>query len=100
MFAVTVALLLVRNVAYRELAGTELHFRDADIPIVADCIESRLPPLVRDVGVGTELRKRLGDFVGMRVASFIHPASDDGVHPTTRKATRTTRDRKDKAELN
>ncbi len=39
------------------------------IELVAACIEERLPPLDRDTGYGRELRGRLADLEGMRIAS-------------------------------
>ena len=67
MFAITVALLLVHEAAYTELAKRELELTDADVECVAECIEYRLPVFVRDLGEGVELRERLRNFVGLRV---------------------------------
>lgn len=67
LFVVTVALLLVRDLAYSEFARCEVVFLTEDLGAVADCLEYRLAPLAPDIGDGDSLRQRLSDFVGLRM---------------------------------
>ena len=69
MLALTVALLLVTDTAYRELDDHGIVLTHERIELVAACIEERLPPLDRDTGHGQDLRMRLADLEGMRIAS-------------------------------
>lgn len=64
MFVVTAALLLYQDASYGSLSRHPLMFDEADLAGVAECIEYRLPAFIPDIGEGTQLRERLGDFVG------------------------------------
>ena len=68
MFAITAALLLVHDAAYADLACRDLQLFEEDINAVAECIEYRLVPLARDFGDAERLRRRLRDFVGLRIS--------------------------------
>ena len=82
MFAITAALLLLHDVAYTSLAHREIVFDDADLAGVAECIEYRLPTFIQDVGHGSQLRRRLRDFVGLRIGSNALLPSQESSHPT------------------
>lgn len=71
MFVVTTALLLVHDAAYADLASQELRLSEEDLHAVVECIEYRLPPLARDFGDAEHLRRRLRDFVGLRIGSIL-----------------------------
>ena len=81
MFVLTVALLLVREAAYTDLARTELCVCDEDVPALAECIEYRLSPLARDFGDPERLRNRLRDFVGLRIAGLAAIAAGRSAKP-------------------
>jgi hypothetical protein len=82
MFAITAALLLVHDVGYTGLAHREIVFNEADLAGVAECIEYRLPTFVQDVGHGSRLRRRLRNFVGLRIGSNVLLPSQESSHPT------------------
>jgi hypothetical protein len=68
MFAMTIALLLVRDMAYNDLEQFDLELRKEDLNAVAECIEYRLFPLGHDFGDPERLRNRLRELVGMRIS--------------------------------
>ena len=70
MFILTVALLLIREAAYADLAQAELRVSDDDVAALAECIEYRLSPLTHDFGDPDRLRNRLRRFVGIRVGAL------------------------------
>ena len=76
MFAMTIALLLVNDMAYGELSQKELEFKNEDLAALAECIEYRLSPLAHDFGDSDQLRERLRWFVGLRI----------GVRPRARRS--------------
>ena len=82
MFAITAALLLFHDVAYTSLAEREIIFGEADLAGVAECIEYRLPAFLRDVGDGSRLRRRLRDFIGLRIGGSLLVPSREASHPT------------------
>ena len=82
MFVITAALLLFHDVAYTSLAECEIVFVEADVSGVAECIEYRLPAFIQDVGDGSRLRRRLSDFVGLRIGSSLRVRSRESSHPT------------------
>ena len=71
MFAMTIALLLVHDLAYNDLAQSELELRNEDLTAVAECIEYRLCPLGHDFGDPETLRNRLREFVGLRIGQQV-----------------------------
>lgn len=71
MFAMTTALLLVRDMAYNDLEQFELELRKEDLNAVAECIEYRLCPLGHDFGDPAALRNRLRAFVGLRISKQV-----------------------------
>ena len=81
MFAITAALLLMHDVAYRDLQQREVELTRPDIENVAQCIEYRLPMFTRDVGSGPELRDRLADFVGLRIGCASTSDTNDCQRP-------------------
>ncbi len=82
MFAITAALLLFHDAAYTSLPEREIVFSEADLAGVAECIEYRLPVFLRDVGGGSQLRRRLRDFVGLRIGGSVLVAPREASHPT------------------
>ena len=70
MFVLTLALLLTKGLAYTELCSQTIEFDQNELPRVAGCIEARVPLFMRDIGSGERLRKRLADFVGLRISSL------------------------------
>lgn len=68
MFVMTIALLLVRDLAFNDLGPCELELRSEDLTAVAECIEYRVSPLGRDFGDPESLRNRLREFVGLRIS--------------------------------
>ena len=81
MFAITAALLLMHDVAYRDLRQQEVELTGADVENVAQCIEYRLPTFTRDIGSGSELRDRLADFVGLRIGCVSTSDTNDCQRP-------------------
>ena len=81
MFAITAALLLTHNVAYRDLQQQEVALTEPDIENLAECIEYRLPAFTRDIGCGLELRDRLADFVGLRIGCVSTSDTNDYQRP-------------------
>jgi len=75
MFALTVALLLIREAAYSDLHLCDLVIVSSDVEDLALCVETQLAPFARDLGRGLCLRERLLDFVGLRIAAFNHAPS-------------------------
>lgn len=71
MFAITAALLLVRDMAFNDLRQSELELGNDDLAAVCECIEYRLRPLGLDFGDPEELRNRLREFVGLRIVGEI-----------------------------
>ena len=71
MFVLTVALLLIREAAYADLARAELRVSDDDVGSLVECIEYRLSPLTRDFGDPERLRNRLRRFVVLRVGALL-----------------------------
>lgn len=67
MFVLTVALLLLRDTAYSCIEHEVLQLTKEDVPLLAQCIEYRLTPLVYDFGDPEQLRVRLRQFVGLRI---------------------------------
>ena len=82
MFAITAALLLFHDVAYKSLAQREIVFVEDDVAGVAECIEYRLPVFVGDIGGGSHLRRRLRDFIGLRIGSSVLTTPREVSHPT------------------
>ncbi len=70
MFVLTVALLLVRDAAYTDLARSEMRVLEEDVPALAECIEYRLSSLSRDFSDPERLRNRLRNFVGLRIVGL------------------------------
>jgi len=67
LFVLTVALLLTRDAAYRDLEQREIRLHPEDVAALAECIEYRLSPLACDFGDSNQLRRRLQRFVGLRI---------------------------------
>ena len=82
MFVITVALLLIREAAYADLARAEFRVSGDEVAALAECIEYRLSPLTRDFGDPDRLRNRLRRFVGLRVGAL---PSDLGTPSATPK---------------
>ncbi len=82
MFVVTAALLLYHDASYDSLSRRALVFDEADLAGVAECIEYRLPTFVPDIGEGTQLRKRLRDFIGITIGCDVPVARRASSHPT------------------
>lgn len=73
MFAMTIALLLVRDMAYGDLQQNELEMTSDDVTALAECIEYRLSPLAHDFGDSEKLRERLRCFVGLKIGVHALP---------------------------
>lgn len=76
MFAITVALLLIHDMAYTDLARGEVELRSEDLTAVAECIQYRLIPLGHDFGDPERLRSRLGQLVGLRIGQQVGRFAD------------------------
>jgi len=70
LFVITVALLLVREVAYGDFSRNEISFLAQDLSAVVECIEYRLLPLAPDMGAGDRRHQRICDFVGLRIGAI------------------------------
>lgn len=82
MFALTAALLLLYDASYSELAKQTIEFAREDVEPVAQCIQYRLPSLLRDVGVEVDFRERLGQFVGIRLTGASAATTEPARTPT------------------
>jgi len=82
LFAVTVGLLLIREVAYSDIERRELWLHLEDVPALAQCIEFRLSPLARDSANPAALRQRLNRLVGLRIAGDMLNAASPGIQET------------------
>ena len=82
MFVITAALLLVHDAAYADLACHDLQLSDEAVNALVECIEYRLHPLARDFGDTEHLRRRLQDFVGLRIGLIAVYDSCAGVKST------------------
>ena len=68
LFAITVALLLMEGCSYSDLSSHAVSLSSRNYRRVAELIEERTPTLAREFGTPVELRKRLFQFVGLRIA--------------------------------
>ncbi len=69
LFVLTVAMLLIRDIAYSDLARVELQFSRDDHTALVECIAYRLAPLLRDFKNLVGLQERLPLFVGLRIGT-------------------------------
>jgi hypothetical protein len=67
MLAVMLGLMFAYNCSFSELKHRMLQLSPENRHEVADLIESRLTPLLRDIGSGRQLRQRLDQLLGFRV---------------------------------
>lgn len=68
LFAITVALLLMEGRTYSDLLGHTVSLSCRNYRRVAELIEERTPPFAREFGTPVQLRTRLFQFVGLRIA--------------------------------
>ena len=78
MFAVTVALLFVREAAYADLRECDLILTPTDVEEIALVIETNLSSFARDLGGPDRLRDRLSQFVGLRIGCTSVPTRTEG----------------------
>lgn len=68
--ALTVAMLIATHSAFSELAGRELVLSDDMLEAVGGLFDGPLAALARDFGSTSDVRRRLREFVGLRVSAF------------------------------
>lgn len=71
LLVLMVGLLLLEGLAYRDLRNRTLRLTHENIDGVAEVIEERLPTLCPDIGSGDRLRRRLEQFVGIKVTRLV-----------------------------
>lgn len=69
LFTLTAALLLLCGKPFSDLSYDQLELHTQNIEDVAQCIEYRLAALTPDIGRGADLRTRLRQLAGLRIAS-------------------------------
>lgn len=68
LFAITVALLLLYGRSYSDLSCHTVAISSRNYRRIAELIEERTPSLACEFGTPVELRKRLHQFVGLRIS--------------------------------
>lgn len=68
LLAITVALLSYENRSFTELAETPVALTCRNRRRVAELIEERTPPLAREFGHPLQLRRRLGELIGLVIS--------------------------------
>jgi hypothetical protein len=67
LFSLSVGMLLLEGISYRELIDRELVLHEDQLPALAEVFEYRIPELAREFGDSDDLRQRLMELIGIRV---------------------------------